>query len=314
MHLIGVNRAGTEYACAQGWGIFDGPEDPASIAAMAAWGINAVRVPLNEDCWLGINVPPRFSGAAYRNAIGAYVRALNDAGLYAVVDLHWGAPGSAPALSQEAMPDASHAVAFWRSVARTFRFNHDVLFDLFNEPHSVSWRCWEWGCAMPGGWRAVGMQTLVDTVRAAGNTDPVILEGLEWGNDLTGFDAHRPTDPARALLAGFHVYPKNSCRSTSCWDAELLPVARHVPVATTEVGDTTCTAGFVSTYLGWARAHAISALAWTWNTNEGCLALITNYLTGTPTAYGAGVEASIAKVTGNRALAARLRHDHPAGS
>ncbi len=55
IRLLGVDRSGTEYACVQGWGIFDGPSDAASIAAMASWHINAVRVPPNRDCWLGIN-------------------------------------------------------------------------------------------------------------------------------------------------------------------------------------------------------------------------------------------------------------------
>src|SRR5438309_325049 len=53
--LHGVNRAGTEYMCVQSGNIFDGPSDAASIQAIAAWHTNVVRVPLNEDCWLGIN-------------------------------------------------------------------------------------------------------------------------------------------------------------------------------------------------------------------------------------------------------------------
>ena len=58
--LRGVNRAGNEYACVQGFGIFDGPSDEASVAAIASWHVNFVRVLLNEDCWLGINgVKPR---------------------------------------------------------------------------------------------------------------------------------------------------------------------------------------------------------------------------------------------------------------
>ena len=54
--LHGVNRSGSEFACVGGFGFFDGPTDAASIVAMKAWNINAVRVPLNEDCWLGISV------------------------------------------------------------------------------------------------------------------------------------------------------------------------------------------------------------------------------------------------------------------
>jgi len=36
--LRGVDRSGTEYACIQGWGIFDGPSDAASIRAMTGCG------------------------------------------------------------------------------------------------------------------------------------------------------------------------------------------------------------------------------------------------------------------------------------
>src|SRR5213596_1116487 len=42
VHLHGVNRSGTEYACVQGWGIFDGPHSAASVAAIARWRVNIV--------------------------------------------------------------------------------------------------------------------------------------------------------------------------------------------------------------------------------------------------------------------------------
>ena len=37
MILHGVNRSGAEYACVQGWGIFDGPVTEASILAIKSW-------------------------------------------------------------------------------------------------------------------------------------------------------------------------------------------------------------------------------------------------------------------------------------
>ena len=50
--LHGVNRSGGEFACVQvPAGIWNGPMDQASIDAMKTWGINIVRVPLNEACW-----------------------------------------------------------------------------------------------------------------------------------------------------------------------------------------------------------------------------------------------------------------------
>jgi len=99
VRLLGANRSGTQYACAEGSGFFDGPSDAASIAAMKAWGMTAVRVSLNEDCWLGINgVPAAYAGVNYQGAIGGFVDRLNAAGLYVILDLHWNAPGTTKAL------------------------------------------------------------------------------------------------------------------------------------------------------------------------------------------------------------------------
>ena len=36
--LRGVDRSGTEYACVQGTGIFDGEVDQAAVSAMKSWG------------------------------------------------------------------------------------------------------------------------------------------------------------------------------------------------------------------------------------------------------------------------------------
>ena len=79
-----------------------------------------MRVPLNEDCWLGINGQPNSSqgadpltAAGYRQEIENYVADLNAHGLYAILDLHWTAPGNQVALEQQPMPDCDHSPAFW---------------------------------------------------------------------------------------------------------------------------------------------------------------------------------------------------------
>src|SRR5207249_731946 len=156
--MHGVNRQGTEYMCAQGRAIFDGPSDQASIDAIKSWRANAVRVPLNEDCWLGINgVPPEYGGAAYRQAIAEYVGLLEGSGLYAILDLHWAAPGTTLANGPQPMPDADHSPAFWTDVATTFKGNDAVILELFNEPvpdsnqdSDAAWTCWRDGGTCPG--------------------------------------------------------------------------------------------------------------------------------------------------------------------
>ncbi len=76
VRLIGVDHSGGQTACVSGEGYFDPPnaDTPSMIAAMLSWHINAVRLPLNEDCWLGINLPyPQLGGAGYRAAVIHYV-------------------------------------------------------------------------------------------------------------------------------------------------------------------------------------------------------------------------------------------------
>jgi len=286
--LHAVNKAGSEYACAQGWGFFDGPVDTASAQAMRSWKINGVRLPLNESCWLGISdAPAAFSGPAYRSAIEAYVRTLHANGIYVILDLHWSAAGTTLALSQDRMANRDHSVAFWASVAAAFKDDPRTAFDLYNEPHNVTWSVWKSGDAT-----YAGMDDLIAAVRSTGARNWVIASGIEWGNDLRGWLANRPADPIGRVAAGAHIYNFNRCVTSTCWTAELGPAIGAVPLFITELGENDCASSFVSSLLTWADAHDVAGYsAWAWNTSMSCgggPGLITDYA-GTPTAYGAGV-------------------------
>src|SRR6266542_3318263 len=298
VRLLGVNRSSLEYACAQGWGMCTGPIDRASIAAMKTWRINAVRMTLNEACWLGLrNVKPEYRAGPYRRAVLAYVQRLHAAGLYVIIDLHWNAPGNERALDQQWHADADHSPAFWRSVATAFRSDRAVLFDLYNEPHDLTWRCWRDGCRTPDGWKAAGMQQLVNAVRSTGSKHPLLLGGLRWANDLSGWLRWRPRDPARQLVASVHVYETNACGAEPCWNSVIGKVAKQVPVVSGEIAQASCAHDFIDSYMSWADAHGVSYLAWAWVV-WGCdkHALIDDY-DGTPTStYGEGVRDHLAKV------------------
>jgi hypothetical protein len=301
--LHGVTRSGTESACVQGFGPFDGPSDDASVAAMAAWHVGAVRLGLNEDCWLGINGFPNggYSAAQYRQAIVNYVGLLHAHGIYAILELHWTAPGAFPANWQEGMPDQDHTPAFWSSVATTFAHDPATIFDLFNEPVGVNWPCWRDGCQYGGDptngrgqWQTAGFQELVTDVRQAGATNVIMLGGLSYANDLTGWLAYEPVDPQHALVASFHTYDFNTCNSVSCWNSQEAPVAAHVPLLTGEMGSGAGSVTFPNSYFAWADPKGIGYLGWTWDT-WGCggAVLISSY-SGTPCAgYGAGLRSHL---------------------
>ena len=226
-----------------------------------------------------------------------FVADLNADGIYAILDLHWSAPAGDVADDQRPMPD-DHSAAFWTSVATTFKSDPAVLFDVFNEPYSpaanysdaagfpLSWACWrDGGCTLPATadgndpgpspqtYQAVGMQTLVTAIRSTGASQPILLGGLSYANDLTGWLAHEPTDPDDQLAASFHNYEGEACSTVSCWNDEIAPVAAQVPVVTGEFDEDQCPAAgddFAQAYMDWADETGVSYLAWGWYVPEPC--------------------------------------------
>ncbi|MGA8014753.1 MAG: cellulase family glycosylhydrolase [Candidatus Dormiibacterota bacterium] len=304
--LHGANISGTEFACDQGggptnrgWSIYGGQPlgQLSTYQDMTAWNMNVVRVPLNEDCWQDINgVNPAYAGSNYQSAIATEVNLINQAGMIAILDLHWTSPGAYAAVAQQPMADADHSVTFWQSVATYFKSDPAVIFELFNEPFFYgsyftnpsqnAWECWLDGCSLnqfisgdqigPDGsttgyttsytWNTAGMQTLINAIRGTGAAQPIQVNGLDWANDDSGWLQYAPTDPDGQLIAGAHDYPEESCDTTSCWNSQQAPISASHPFIVSETGDNTTSAvSFLPTFLAYADSHGWSYLAWTWN-------------------------------------------------
>ena len=162
VQLRGVNVSGLESVAIFGWspsnpwGAQTGTDTP-DWNVMKTWGINVVRLPLNEASWLGLTCVDAggigstvINGVKTSNKPGASVKAdpggnyqatvvssvagATAAGLYVILDLHLAAPGNACPTVQNAMADADHSIAFWTSVATKFKSSPNVIFELFNEP------------------------------------------------------------------------------------------------------------------------------------------------------------------------------------
>jgi endoglucanase len=334
--LHGVNRSGTEYKCVQSGQIFDGPSDSPSVAAIASWpNVNAVRVPLNESCWLGIN-GAQVSPQAYVSAIQSYVALLHAHGLVPILDLHWVGPGAIRATMQWPMPDADHAAAFWTDVTTAFASDTGVVFDLYNEPFpdsnrdsDAAWQCWRDGCTAntpsaavtagaPATYSATGLQSLVTAVRmaeAGGPSHLIVLGGVQYSNLFTQWLAYQPMDPASNLAASWHVYNFNGCKAASCWDAAPAQVAASVPLVATEIGENDCTGAFITPLMQWLDGKSAGYLAWSWNAFAACTpamgsrggspySLVADYTSGRPNGSAA---------TGTATPYAQAFHDHVAG-
>jgi endoglucanase len=317
--LLGVNRSSGEFACIQGKGMWDGPADQATVDAMKTWNIHAVRIPLNEECWLGTGDVPAggTSGAAYQQAVKDYVNLLVANGINVVLDLHWtygqytgsGAGCSdVKATCQKPMPDMQYTPTFWTQVASAFKGDDAVLFDLFNEPYpdaangfadaTEAWTCLRDGGTCTGiGYQVAGMQTLVDAVRATGADNVIMTGGLTWTNDLSQWLAYKPVDPTGDLMASWHSYNFNGCVTTTCWNSTIGAVAAQVPVQAGEIGQNSCAHDYIDQVMAWADANGVGYTAWTWNPWGVCASsgndLITDWA-GTPTSsYGQGFQAHL---------------------
>ena len=228
LQLHGVDRSGTEDTCDYG-NAFDTPVDQTAVTAMKSWNVNAVRVPLNEDCWFGINHVTT-GGKTYTDAIKTYVDLLTTNGLVVILDLHWAAPAAWKAQGQLGMADADHAPAFWTAVATAYGNQPNIIFDLFNEPFISDWNCWLVGgaCAQDydgGTYTAVGMATLIKTIRGAGANNVLMLGGLGYSSDFTHWVAKVNSIPTLAapndgisltnIAASWHAYSHQSVE-TKC--------------------------------------------------------------------------------------------------
>ncbi|MGW7817864.1 cellulose binding domain-containing protein [Streptomyces puniciscabiei] len=315
--VLGVNRSGGEFMCVQGHGIWDGPVDDAAIEAIADWKADAVRIPLNEECWLGLsNVKPEYAGANYVSAVKDLVARVEAHGLTPVLDLHWSygqytgnsaGCSDVHATCQKPMPDKQYSPSFWASVAGTFKDDPAPVFDLFNEPYpdratsstTDAWTCWRDGGTCPGiPYEVAGMQDLVDSIRSAGAKNVIMAGGPAYSNDLSQWLTYKPTDPAGNLTAAYHVYNFNTCSTESCWNSTLAPVAAQVPLIAGEIGENTCSHGFVDQVMKWFDDRDLSYLGWAWNTWD-CSSgpsLISAY-DGTPTAYGIGLRDHLRALT-----------------
>jgi aryl-phospho-beta-D-glucosidase BglC (GH1 family) len=224
------------------------PYEP-TFSLLAGYKANVVRIPLNELCWMQTNPAYTPAGVAtnmdpnkgtandYRTTVAAAVSTCQSLGMYVILDLHTNSPngaatgqvGNVPLVSpyQQNMADADHSLAFWTSVAITFKSNPGVMFEVYNEPHlgdSLTSGETEWGVWLNGGtitnysslsgnvvanWTCVGMQALVNTIRATGATNVIICGGSGYAGNINQWAAHKPADTLTQsqIVCAFHAYP-----------------------------------------------------------------------------------------------------------
>jgi hypothetical protein len=241
--LRGVNAASMEWTSDGEGHILD-----TINVAIRDWRVNIVRLPLSQDRWFGKAPEQMDGGTNYRALVRQAVDTCATQSCYIILDLHWSDCNEwGVNIGQHSMPD-SNSLAFWTDFAPIYANQPAVLFDLYNEPHDVSWEVWLKGGRItdkPNGRRggppktydAVGMQTMLDTVRATGAKNVIVAGGLDWAYDMSGFlDGRQLSDPqGNGVIYANHCYD-NKGDSVAKWIAKMEKATATLPVIVSEFG------------------------------------------------------------------------------
>ncbi|MGH9170245.1 MAG: cellulase family glycosylhydrolase [Acidimicrobiales bacterium] len=237
------------------------PSDNAQIKAIAtAWHGNTVRLQVApEDLFPGGSTHPDATFLADLNKTVTYARSL---GLVVIIT------AQTEHSTQATMPDAS-IVAFWKLIAPAYSHDPDVWFDLFNEPRLKHAESSVWDIWQNGGDGYVGMQSLVDTIRAsAGNV--ILAEGVDFARTLAGLSGH--------WLSGYNIvyevhafFVRPGDVTPTAWSRNWGNLSKKVPIvigawseyAAKKADCVTNAKTLVPEFLDYVNSHGLGLIGWT---------------------------------------------------
>jgi alpha-galactosidase len=314
VQLKGVGTMFAESSCIRGTGVIQGPFEQ-SIPAWHAWGINAVRLPLNEDCWLGQHgALAQYSGKFYRTTVIDFVEQLLENGIVTILDLHWSNSSGGLATGQDLFLSGT-SPKFWESVASTsaLRSRPGVIFELFNEPHGFLYpppasfglpsACFDGrvNCTYKGiaGQTFAGYNSTTLAVRVAANASNLILfAGRRYAMDLAYILEHLPHDPLGNFAVAWHPYEfKCTFEDGVCTGEDgtvnATAVTDVLPLLITELAPLSSAAGaYMTGFQRWADSlpvGTVSLFPFCWNPGPykyHLLANDSNWAGSSPTAWG----------------------------
>jgi endoglucanase len=299
--LRGLNRSGLEYAEPGARGFLEsaGISEPEISHMVREWRANIIRIPFNQD-W-ALNGRGRLPAAAYLEAIDQVIAWASRAGAYTMLDLHWldadavrgrNADGSSNLVPS--LPD-KNSIVVWSTLARRYRTEPAVLFDIFNEPHdplrddpSALEGIREDGTTFPLARRRVTMEEwqpwarhLVRAIRHEHPRSLIFVPGVHWAYDLRGMPltiANGSAETFRNVVYSTHVYPwagtpaRVRSRTWSPaphfalrWRDAFGELSRCAPVFVSEWGGGEENVRWGETLARYVRRLGIGWTAWSWS-------------------------------------------------
>ena len=165
------------------------------------WNMNAVRVPVSVALW-------KPNPQQYLTQVAAAVAAANRQQLVVVLAAY---------PSDDAGLPTADVLDFWRAAAAQFKDTPGLIFSLYNQPstrnipgaapathRAADWTLWRQGGALAGGRTAIGMQALVDAIRAAGAAQVIAAPAF---HDALGFQGFTSAAYLRDANIVYEIHP-----------------------------------------------------------------------------------------------------------
>ena len=259
--LRGINRTGLEYD-KNGNRISE--EEIRFICTQ--WKARVIRLPFNQD-WVANDLD-------YLNFMDRVIGWINQAGAYAMIDLHW------EDTTVRIPPIPNVLAAFmWQTLAARYRDNPGVLYDIHNEAHNTTWTAWRN--------RAV---QIIEAIREVHPDALILVCGLDWAYDLRGWEAD-PL-PFENIVYSTHPYPFKG--EPWAWDKYFGRFAETHPVIAGEFGGGEADLVWGRRLIRYFNDKQMGWAAWSWVDSPH----LTRDDRRTPTAFGRLVRLALQRHAG----------------
>ncbi len=227
------------------------------------WHISLLRLPLLTSdcncpraiCWTIGNIAINSSNAAYIAAADSIIKWCRDNHIYVMLDgWHEGGQGNTTG-------NFSSTVKAWALMADRYKNQDHIIWEIFNEPHNVSWSAW------------VPMaQQLIDTIRARNPVSKVIVAATaNWDQqaDVTTLKIARDK-----IVYSWHPYSGvyGSIGATT-WEQRFgfIMTSGVAPVMNTEWGFTSAqdSANYGTQLIQYMKSKGISWTGWCYSSDWG---------------------------------------------
>ncbi|AFA47670.1 cellulase family glycosylhydrolase [Acetobacterium woodii] len=226
------------------------------------WGINAVRLAMYTTEYNGYCTGDENNRALLKQQVEKGVNLATDLGLYVIIDWHILSDGN-PETHQ------AEAIAFFDEMAERFKDNHNVIYEICNEPNNgTSWN------------QIKGYAEKVIPVIKAHNQDAVILVGTPtWSQDVDQAAAD-PISGYSNIMYTLHFYADTHREGLR--NKMVAAIEKGLPIFVSEYGicDSSGNGPIneeeASKWMDVLNQYGVSQIAWNLSNKNETSALIRN--------------------------------------